>query len=150
MMKFLAALFLFVSLPFTATVFATPLITYGSPYTFAETQTRLEQLASERGLTIFAKIDHAAATAVDLNLRPSTLFIIGNPKAGTLLMHCSQTLALELPLRILLWQDEQGKIWLTHNELAEVAQRHQAADCPVLPRIEMALSTLLQAVVASE
>lgn len=134
-----------------ATLPAAPLVHYASPYAFAETQTHLEQLASERGLTIFAKIDHAAAaTAVGENLRPSTLFIMGNPKAGTLLMHCAQTLALELPLRVLLWQDEQGKIWLTHNELAEVAQRHQAAACPVLPRLEMALSTLLQAVVAPE
>lgn len=96
---------------------------YGPP----ETMDRLAAAATARGMAILARIDHAAAAAaVGLTLRPTAVLIFGNPKAGTPLMQAAQTIGIDLPLRALVWQDEQGKTWLGYNDPGWLAARHGA------------------------
>jgi uncharacterized protein (DUF302 family) len=83
---------------------------------------------TERGITILARIDHAAAAAkVGLSLRPTEVLIFGNPKAGTPLMEIAQTVAIDLPLKALVYQDELGKTWIAYNDPAWIAKRHGIA-----------------------
>lgn len=90
-----------------------------------ETMDRLVAAVQAKGLTVFARIDHAAGAAeVGLPLRPTELLIFGNARGGTPLMQAAQTSGIDLPLKALVWQDEQGKTWLSYNEPAWLAQRH--------------------------
>ena len=101
------------------------LITIKSNFGPADTMKRLEAEVKARGLTVFAHVDHAAgAAAVDLKLRPTDLLIFGNAKGGTPLMQQAQTVGIDLPLKALVWQDEQGATWLSYNDPAYVAGRH--------------------------
>ncbi|HSW26037.1 MAG TPA: DUF302 domain-containing protein, partial [Burkholderiaceae bacterium] len=101
------------------------------------------------GLTVFARIDHAAgATKVGKSLRPTELLIFGNPQGGTPLMECAQSAGIDLPLKALVWQDEAAQVWLGYNDPAFLAQRHGAASCPVVENLRKALSGLVEAVVA--
>ena len=96
-----------------------------SPHSFDETVDRLERAVRGAGATVFAKIDHAAAaSSVGSSLRPTTVLIFGNPKAGTPLMQHAQTLGLDLPLRVLVWRDEAGQVWLTYRDAAALAHEH--------------------------
>ena len=80
------------------------------------------------GLTVFAEIDHAAgAAAVGLDLRPTTVLIFGNAKGGTPLMQAAQTIGIDLPLKMLVWQDAAGATWVSYNDPAWLAQRHGIA-----------------------
>jgi len=91
---------------------------------------RLEQVLNEKGMTIFARVDHAgAAKKVGMTLRPTELMIFGNPKVGTPLMLCGQSIALDLPQKMLAWQDEQEQVWLTYNDPFYLAQRHAIQGC---------------------
>jgi len=90
-----------------------------------ETMDRLEAGAKAKGMTVFARIDHAAGAAeVGLSLRPTAVLIFGAAKAGTALMQANQTIGIDLPLKALVWQDAQGKTWLSYNELEWLARRH--------------------------
>jgi uncharacterized protein (DUF302 family) len=101
------------------------LITLKSSFGPADTMQRLEAEVKAKGLTVFAHIDHAAgATTVGLPLRPTDLLIFGNAKGGTPLMQQAQTIGIDLPLKALVWQDEQGATWLSYNDPAWIAQRH--------------------------
>jgi uncharacterized protein (DUF302 family) len=101
------------------------LITIRSAYGPDETMSRFEAEVRARGMTVFARIDHAAgATAVGLQLRPTDLLIFGAAKAGTPLMQQVQTVGIDLPLKALVWQDASGTTWLSYNDPAWVAQRH--------------------------
>ena len=94
-----------------------------------ETMDQLEAEIRSKGLTIFAKIDHAAGAAeVGLTLRPTSLIIFGNARGGTPLMRATQTAGIDLPLKILVWQDTAGKTWLSYNEPNWIAQRHGVGD----------------------
>jgi uncharacterized protein (DUF302 family) len=89
------------------------------------TMNRLEAEVKARGMTIFARIDHAAgAAAVGLPLRPTELLIFGNARAGTPLMECAQTIGIDLPLKALVWQDVAGNTWVSYNDPAWLARRH--------------------------
>jgi uncharacterized protein (DUF302 family) len=78
-----------------------------------------------KNITIFAVIDHAAgASQAGLALRPTMVLIFGNPRAGTPLMQSSQTVGLDLPLKILIWEDASGAVWLSYNDPAWLARRH--------------------------
>lgn len=91
----------------------------------AETVARLVAAIEARGLTLFARIDHAAgAAAAGLALRPTELLIFGNARAGTPLMQEQQLLGLELPLRTLVWQDDALRTWISCPDLAWLAQRY--------------------------
>jgi uncharacterized protein (DUF302 family) len=90
---------------------------------------RLEQGVREAGLTVFDRIDHAAgAASAGLTLRPTTVLIFGSPAGGTPLMQSAQTLGLDLPLRILAWEDVHGQVWVTFHDLHALAARHHITD----------------------
>jgi uncharacterized protein (DUF302 family) len=90
-----------------------------------DTMSRLEAQVKAKGMTVFARIDHAAgATAAGLPLRPTELLIFGNAKAGTPLMQAAQTIGIDLPLKALVWQDGSGKTWLSYNDPGWLAKRH--------------------------
>jgi uncharacterized protein (DUF302 family) len=101
------------------------LITLASKYSVQETMTRLETLLREKGLSIFARIDHSGeAEKVGLKMHNTKLLIFGSPKAGTPLMQAAPTLAIDLPLKALIWEDGVGQVWLTYNDPAYLQQRH--------------------------
>jgi uncharacterized protein (DUF302 family) len=101
------------------------LVSVTSAFPAAETADRLESAAKARGLTIFARIDHAAgAAAVGQELRPTTLLILGNARGGTPLMQQAQTIGIDLPLRALVWQDEKGVVRISYDDPAWLARRH--------------------------
>jgi uncharacterized protein (DUF302 family) len=101
------------------------LVTRPSPFPHAATLVRLADAITARGLTIFATIDHAqAAGAVGLEMNAATLLIFGSPKGGTPLMRLAPTLAIDLPLKALVWADDTGATWLTYNAPAWMARRH--------------------------
>ncbi len=101
------------------------LTTIPSSYGPKDTMNRLEAAVKAKGMTVFARIDHAAgATAVGLSLRPTEVLIFGNAKAGTPLMQSVQTIGLDLPLKALVWQDISGMTWLSYNDPAWLAKRH--------------------------
>ena len=101
------------------------LTTIASNFAPQDTMNRLENAVKARGMTVFARIDHAAgATAAGLALRPTEVLIFGNAKGGTPLMQAVQTLGIDLPLKALVWQDASGKTWLSYNDPAWLARRH--------------------------
>ncbi|MGZ5864903.1 MAG: DUF302 domain-containing protein [Xanthobacteraceae bacterium] len=105
------------------------LITTPSPHGPEETMNRLEATVREMGLTVFAQIDHAAgAAAAGLALRPTEVIIFGNARSGTPLMQSTQTLGIDLPLKMLVWQDEEGRTWISYNDPDWFSQRHNLAN----------------------
>jgi uncharacterized protein (DUF302 family) len=101
------------------------LITMPSSFGPEETMNRLEAEVRAKGMTLFARIDHAAgAKAAGLSLPPTDLLIFGNAKAGTPLMQSARTLGIDLPLKALVWQDAAGKTWLSYNDPNWLARRH--------------------------
>ena len=102
------------------------LTTIQSSHTPQETMNRLEAAVMAKGMTVFARIDHAAGAAgVGLPLRPTEVLIFGNAKAGTPLMESVQTIGIDLPLKALVWQDASGRTWLCWNDPAWLAKRHE-------------------------
>jgi uncharacterized protein (DUF302 family) len=99
-----------------------------SPFSVAETTRRLETVLKAAGNTIFAEIDHGGgAKAAGLELRPTQLLIFGNPKAGTWLMQEAPTIAIDLPMKFLVFEDEGGKTWVMWNDVRYLAARHGLA-----------------------
>jgi uncharacterized protein (DUF302 family) len=125
------------------------LIAVKSPFTAKETMNRFEENAKKRGLNIFARIDHAAGAAkIGKTLRPTEVLIFGNPQGGTPFMECAQSVGIDLPLKVLVWEDAQGQVWLGYNDPAFIAQRHGASQCPAVEGLRKALSGLAGAAVA--
>ena len=119
------------------------LTTLPSKHSVDDTIARLEALLREKGLTIFALIDHSGeAEKAGLKMPNTKLLIFGSPKAGTPLMQAAPTLAIDLPLKALVWEDVEGHIWLTYNDPAYLQQRHKFAP-ELLPNLAGA-ATLLQ------
>jgi uncharacterized protein (DUF302 family) len=120
-------------------------VTVQSHFDPNETMGRLTAEVKARGLTVFAHVDHAAgAAAAGLPLRPTDLLIFGNAKGGTPLMQMDQTTGIDLPLKILVWEDQAGSTWLSYVDPAWVAKRHelgQRADSTV-----NALTNVLQTI----
>jgi len=103
----------------------TDLVTLPSAHSATKTVERLKSLLSGKKIKLFADVDHAAgAQQVGLSMRPTRLLIFGNPQAGTPLMQSRQTIGLDLPLRVLVWEDEAGKAWLTYHRPELLAKRH--------------------------
>jgi uncharacterized protein (DUF302 family) len=97
-----------------------------SSHTVPETLERLESLLKAKGVNIFARVDHSGeAEKAGLKMRPTQLLIFGSPKAGTPLMVASPTLAIDLPLKALAWEDADGAVWLSHNSAEYLQQRHK-------------------------
>lgn len=112
------------------------LTTVPSSFGPKETADRLEAAIKARGMTLFARIDHAAgAAAAGLNLRPTALLIFGNARAGTPLMQADQTIGLDLPLKALVYQDAAGKVWLAYEDPHHLAERYRLGD-GVAPNVD--------------
>ena len=123
------------------------LTTVRSQYQPKETMERLEAAVSERDLTIFARIDHGAGAAqVGLPLRPTELLIFGSPKGGTPMMQSAQTAGIDLPLKVLVWQDANGTTWRSYNDPAWIADRHEVG--PEAKAAVNGMSAMLQAIAA--
>ncbi len=107
-----------------------------SRYGHAETLRRLEAAIGARGMTIFAHVDHAAgARDAGLELRPTDLVIFGSAAAGTPLMVAAQTIGIDLPLKMLVWQDVEGRTFLAYNDPLWLVRRHALpADAEAIAR----------------
>jgi uncharacterized protein (DUF302 family) len=96
-----------------------------SRYSVPETLARLQAILKEKGIAVFALIDHSGEAAkAGLTMRPTQLLIFGSPKGGTPLMVATPRVAIDLPLKVLAWQDEQGKVWLSYNSPEYLQDRH--------------------------
>jgi len=96
-----------------------------SNHSVDETVERLKAMLQSKGITLFALIDHSGeAEKVGMKMPPTKLLIFGNPKGGTPLMLAAPSIAIDLPLKILVWQDAQGKVWLSYNTPEYLQQRH--------------------------
>ena len=101
------------------------LVQVPSPHSVDETVKRLQSVLAQRGLQVFALVDHSGeAEKVGLKMRPTKLLIFGSPKAGTPLMVAAPTLAIDLPLKVLVSQDESGKVWVCFNSPEYLQGRH--------------------------
>ncbi len=109
-----------------------------------ETMDRLQAEIRAQGMTVFARIDHAAGAAeVGLTLPPTEVIIFGNARGGTPLMQSVQTVGIDLPLKVLVWQDAANKTWLSYNEPGWIVQRHNVANAEqVVSKMTAALSAM--------
>ncbi len=120
-----------------------------SPHNVGETINRLETIVKQRGLNVFARIDHAGGAAkVGKTLRPTELLIFGNPQGGTPLMECAQSAGFDLPLKALAWEDAQGQTWIGVSDPAAIAKRHDVAACPAVENLRKALGGITEATLA--
>ncbi len=115
-----------------------------SAFGVAETADRFERVLGQKGMTLFNRIKHSeAATAVGIELRNTELLIFGNPKVGSPLMACAQTVGIDLPQKALVWKDESGKVWISYNDPRYLKVRHDITGCEeVLSKIETALDAM--------
>jgi uncharacterized protein (DUF302 family) len=91
-----------------------------------QTVEKLKNVLQSKGVTLFALVDHSGeAEKVGLKMRPTKLLIFGNPKAGTPLMLAAPSIAIDLPLKILIWEDEHGKVWISYNSPEYLKERHR-------------------------
>jgi uncharacterized protein (DUF302 family) len=127
-MKRPTAIALLVLAPLVATAVepgTSGLVSRESPYPVPETVGRIESALGAKGVKVFARIDHSGeAKAAGLELRPTEVLIFGNPKAGTPLMQAAPTIAIDLPLKVLVWQDDQGQVHVAWNGPDYLTQRH--------------------------
>lgn len=123
------------------------LITIESQNSVQATADKFVQLVESKGLRLFARIDHAKnAAGVDLELNPTEVILFGNPNAGTVLMQCAATVAIDLPQKALVWEDAGGKVWLAYPNPEFLKELHSIEGCdPVLGKISTLLSGLASA-----
>jgi len=117
------------------------IISIKSSHDVKTTVDRLDNILREKGMTVFIRINHAeGAQKVGKKLRPTELVIFGNPKVGTPLMQCDQSVGIDLPQKALIWQDEAGQVWLSYNDPKYLASRHSIKECgEIIKKIEKAL-----------
>ncbi len=125
------------------------LVTVKSPYSAHSTMNRLESIVLDRGLTLIARIDHAAGAAnVGMTLRPTELLIFGNPQGGTPFIECAQTAGIDLPLKALVWEDAENQVWLGYNDIDFLAQRHRIPTCAPIASLAKIIAALVAEAVA--
>ncbi len=124
--------------------------TYASPHDVTTTMDRLEAIVQDKGMKVMARVNHSAnAESVGMELRPTQLLIFGNPKVGTPLMLCSQGVAIDLPQKMLVWQAEDGKVFLSFNDPSYLKSRHSVEGCDeVLAKVSGALNNFAKAATA--
>jgi len=137
-------LILFTVLPLMA---AEGLINVQSDFNVKETTERLENILNEKGMTIFNQINHSdAAQKVGVELRDTRLIIFGNPKVGSPLMQCQQSVAVDLPQKAIIWEDDKSKVWISYNDPRYLGKRHNIIGCDeVISKVEKALSGITKA-----
>lgn len=127
------------------------MVTVPSGWSVGETIDRMQSVVTAAGLLVFARIDHAGnAARAGMQLRPTELLIFGNPRGGTPLMQDRQTSGIDLPVKALAWEDEDGEVWLTYNRGSWLADRHGlgAESETAIKAIEAGLTQLVQQVVS--
>ena len=117
-----------------------------SSFKVKETADRMETILKEKGMTVFNRIKHSeAASKVGIELRDTELIIFGNPKVGSPLMKCQQTVALDLPQKALIWEDDSAKVWVSYNDPRYLEKKHNIEGCePVIVKIEKALAGIVK------
>ena len=128
------------------------MISVKSAHSVAVTADRLENILQSKGMTVFKRIDHAAGAAkVGKELKPTELVIFGNPKVGTPLMLCSHSIAIDLPQKALIWEDDSGQVWFSYNDPQFLALRHNTQGCDaVLKKVAGALANFASKASAAE
>jgi uncharacterized protein (DUF302 family) len=122
------------------------LVSVASGFSARDTMERLLAALPPRNMTVFARIDHAAgAAAVGMPLRPTDLVIFGNPKGGTVLMQDQQRTGIDLPLKALVWEDADGKVWVSYNDPAWIARRHGVGHAAAVEAMTTAMKAIVQA-----
>ncbi|MBV1883366.1 MAG: DUF302 domain-containing protein [Pseudomonadales bacterium] len=137
---------------FIALIFSFPasaadgVLNVASQFSVKETADRLEKIVKEKGMTIFNRINHSkSAIKMGIPLRDTELIIFGNPKAGSPLIQCQQSIALDLPQKALIWMDENHKVWISYNDVGYLQQRHDVAHCEkIIGKITAALSAVMK------
>ncbi|WLP95726.1 DUF302 domain-containing protein [Psychrobacter sp. M13] len=126
------------------------LISMQSNHSVKQTADRFESIAKDKGLTLFTRIDHQQnAMNADLTLKPTEVIIFGNPKAGTPLMNCAPSVAIDLPQKVLISEDAGGLVALTYNDPSYLKARHNIKGCDkVISNISMLLNNLAAAATA--
>ena len=121
------------------------IVTRSSNHSVDQTVDRLKHILESKGVTLFALIDHSGeAEKVGMKMPPTTLAIFGSPKAGTPLMLAAPSIAIDLPLKILVWEDGQGKVWLSYNTAEYLKERHGLPQ-ELLPNIAVVETLAAQA-----
>jgi len=123
------------------------LLSVESQFSVKETADRFVSILEKKGVTLFARIDHKKnAKGVNLALRETEVIMFGNPRIGTPLMKCSQTVGIDLPQKMLIWKDVNNKVWLAYNNPEYIKQRHDVKGCdPVFDKVAGVLSALAKA-----
>jgi uncharacterized protein (DUF302 family) len=131
----------------TATYADSGLISVKSSHDVKTTADRLESTLKQKGMNVFIRINHAqGAQKIGKELRPTELIIFGNPKVGTPLMQCRQSVAIDLPQKALVWQDEKGQVWLSYNDPNYLVERHGITGCDeVIKKVGKALGNFAKA-----
>jgi uncharacterized protein (DUF302 family) len=121
------------------------MINVQSDYSVKETVERLENILKEKGMTIFTLVKHSEGAAnIGIEMTETELIIFGNPKVGSPLIKCQQTVAIDLPQKALIWTDKQGKVWTSYNDPRYLEKRHNISGCEeILVKIEKALSGII-------
>ena len=142
-------LLLLCMMPFVAHASSDGIIRKQSQHSVTRTMDKLETLVVSAGFTVFVRMDHAAgAKSVNQSLAPTELLIFGNPKVGSALMSSEASVGLDLPVKVLVWEDEQGRVWLAYNDPRYLAERHGIEDrAEVIERMSGALRKLSNAAV---
>lgn len=120
------------------------LYTYESQFSVPETMSRLEQNIKAAGIPVFAKFDHGKnAEEVGLELRPNQVIVFGSPKVGTKLMQDNPSISIELPLKISVWENKDGSVWLTFPFMAQMAANYNMPDNPIIGKMQSLLENLV-------
>ena len=122
------------------------LVNIQSSFDVKETADRMESILKEKGMTVFNRIKHSeSARKVDIELRDTELIIFGNPKVGSPLMKCQQSVAIDLPQKALIWEDDKTTVWISYNDPRYLEKRHNIVGCEeVISKIEKALSSIAE------
>ncbi|MDJ0872682.1 MAG: DUF302 domain-containing protein [Gammaproteobacteria bacterium] len=136
----------------TAAHAAEGLVTVRSAHSVDGTMQRLVAALEEKGMRIFARVNHTeGARRVGQKLPPTQLLIFGNPKSGTPLMQCSPSAAIDLPQKALVWEDDDGQVWLGYNAPAYLSRRHRMSGCDkALEKVAKALANFASKATAPE
>ncbi|MGD9010361.1 MAG: DUF302 domain-containing protein [Desulfobacteraceae bacterium] len=123
------------------------MINVQSDYNVQETADRLERILKEKGMTVFNRIRHSkGAAGVGIKLRDTELILFGNPKVGSPLMNCQQSVAIDLPQKALIWKDGHSTVWVSYNDPKYIEKRHDVSGCEdVILKIEKALAGITAA-----
>jgi len=134
-----ALLIVFIAIPVAA---AEGVINVPSAFNVEETADRMESILNEKGMTIFNRIKHSeGAGKVGIELRNTELIIFGNTKVGSPLMECRQSVAIDLPQKALIWEDNKANAWISYNDPRYIEKRHNITGCDeIISKIEKALA----------